>query len=68
MYSDAKITHIFFCKQNNDFEILFTKFRNIIQVCKINTFQENLPTIFIKVLNLYLFSKIFQKVEIVILR
>ena len=36
-------------------------------MCKIGTFQGNLPTIFLKVLNIYLFSKIFQKLEIVML-
>ena len=46
----------------------FATFRNIIQVCKIGTFEGNLSTIFLKVLNFHLFSKIFQKIEIVMLR
>ena len=37
-------------------------------MCKIGTFQWNLPTIFLKLLNIYFFSKIFQKVKIVTLR
>ena len=37
-------------------------------MCKIDTFQGNLSTIFSEVLNIYLFLKIFQKVEIVMLR
>ena len=37
-------------------------------MCKIGTFQRNFSTIFLKLLNIYLFSKIFQKVEIVMLR
>ena len=37
-------------------------------MCKIGTFQENLSKIFLKVLNIYLFSKIFPKVKIVMLR
>ena len=41
-------------------------FGNIIKTCKIGTFQRNLSTIFLKLLNTYLFiSKIFQKVKIV---
>ena len=46
----------------------FATFRNIIEVSKTGTFQRNISTIFLKVLNIYLFSKIFQKVEIVMLR
>ena len=37
-------------------------------MCKIGTFQRNLSTIFLNLLNIYLFSKIFQKIKIVILR
>ena len=37
-------------------------------MCKIVTFRGNLSTIFLKVLNIYLFSTIFRKVEIVMLR
>ena len=37
-------------------------------MCKISTFHQNLSTIFLKLLNIYLFSKIFQKVKIVKLR
>ena len=36
-------------------------------MCKIGTFQGNLSTIFLKLLNIYLFSKIFQKVKTVML-
>ena len=43
-------------------------FGNIIEVCKIGAFQRNISTMFLKVSNIYLFSKIFQKVEIVVLR
>ena len=35
---------------------------------KIKKFQRNLSTIFLKLLNIYFFSKIFQKVKIVMLR
>ena len=35
---------------------------------KIGTFQRILPTLFLKVLNIYLFSKIFHKVESTMLR
>ena len=52
---------------NNILEILFAKFRNIIQVSKIGTFQGNFSKISLKVLNIYLISKIFQKVQIVML-
>ena len=48
--------------------MLFATFQNTIQVWKIGTFQGNLSTIFLKVLNIYLFSKIFQKVEIAMLQ
>ena len=37
-------------------------------MCKIGTFQRNLSTIFLKLLNIYLFSKILQKAKIVKLR
>ena len=37
-------------------------------MCKIGTFQRNLSTIFSKLLDIYLFSELFQKVEIVMLR
>ena len=40
-------------------------YENIIEVRKIGTFQRNISTIFLKVLNICLFSKILQKVEIV---
>ena len=43
-------------------------FLNISKMCKIEKFQRNLSTIFLKLLNIYLFSKIFQKVKIVMLR
>ena len=72
MYLDTKITLVF-CKLNkniwnNILEILLATFRNIIQVFKIGPFQGNLSAIFLKVLNIYSFSKIFQRVEIVMLR
>ena len=35
---------------------------------KTGKFQQIISTIFLKVSNIYLFSKIFQKVEIVMLR
>ena len=37
-------------------------------MCKIEKFQRNISTIFLKLLNIYYFLKIFQKVEIVMLR
>ena len=37
-------------------------------MCKIEKFQWNFSTIFIKLLNIYMFSKIFQKVKILMLR
>ena len=43
-------------------------FGNISKICKIGTFQRNIFTIFLKLLNIYLFSKIFQKVKISMLR
>ena len=43
-------------------------FLNISKMSKIGIFQQNLSTIFVKLLNIYLFSKIFQKVKIVMLR
>ena len=39
-----------------------------IEVCNIGTFQRNISKIFLTVSNIYLFSKIFQKVEILMLR
>ena len=36
-------------------------------MCKIGTFQGNLSTIFRKILNIYLFSRVFQKVEIIVM-
>ena len=38
----------------------FATFGNIIEMCKINAFKRNLPTIFIKVFNFYLILNIFQ--------
>ena len=43
------------------FSSSFATFENIIEVSKIGIFQRNLSTIFLKVSNIYLFSKIFQK-------
>ena len=37
-------------------------------MCKIGTFQGNLSIIFLRILNIYLFLKIFQKVEFLMLR
>ena len=47
---------------------LFATIWNISKMYKIGTIQRNLSTTFLKTLNIYLFSKIFQKVEIVKLR
>ena len=44
------------------------RFLNIIEMYKISKFQRNLSTIFLKLLNIYLFSKIFQNIKIVMLR
>ena len=46
----------------------FATFGHIIEMCKIGIFQQNLSTIFLKVLNINLILKIFQKVKIVMLR
>ena len=46
----------------------FATFGNILEMCKIRVFQRNFSAIFLKVLNIYLFSNIFQKVRTVILR
>ena len=54
-------------KKNNVSSLLATLL-NIIKMCKIGKFHRNLSTIFLKLLNIYLFSKIFQKVKIVKLR
>ena len=54
--------------EQNNFPSSFPTFGNIIEVCKIGTFQRNIFTIFLKVSNIYLFLKIFQKFEIVMLR
>ena len=40
----------------------------IFSKCKIDTFQRNLSRIFLKVLNICLFTKIFQKFKIVMLQ
>ena len=50
------------------FGVALATFCNISKMCKIEKFQRNLSTIFLKILDIYLFSKIFQKVEIVMLR
>ena len=44
------------------------QFGNLIEVCKIGTFQRNIFTKFLKVLNIYVFLKIFQKFEILMFR
>ena len=36
-------------------------FQHLEKLLKIGTFQRNISKIFLKVLNIYLFSKIFQK-------
>ena len=46
----------------------FATFGNILEMCQIRIFQRNLSAIFLKVLNIYLFLNIFQKVRIVMLR
>ena len=38
-------------------------FRNIIEMCKIGTFKRNITTIFLTLLNIHLFSLIFQKAK-----
>ena len=53
--------------EKNNVSSSFAIFGNVIKVCKIGTFQRNLSTIFLKILNIYLFSKTFEKVEIVML-
>ena len=66
-----KISKIKFWKNNwkkNNVSSSLAAFGNIIEMCKIGTFQRYLFTIFVKVLKIYLFSKIFQKVKIVIFR
>ena len=45
-----------------------TRFLNIIKTYNIGLLQRNLSTIFLKLLNIYLFSKIFQDVKILMLR
>ena len=63
-----KISKITFQKYNvekNNVFSSFATFGNIIEVCKIGIFQRNISTIFLKVLNIYLFSEVLQKVEIV---
>ena len=42
-------------------------FEKIIQMCKIGTFQRNISTMFLEVLNINLFLKIFQKIRMVML-
>ena len=39
-------------------------FENTIKLCKINAFQRNLSTIFLKVYNIYFILNIFQKLEL----
>ena len=47
----------------------FATFGNIIiEMCKIGEFQRNLSAIYLIVLNIYLFLKIFQTDRIVVLR
>ena len=55
-------------KKNNNVSSSLAAFGNIIEMCKIVTFQRNLSKIFLKVLNIYLSLKIFQEIKIVILR
>ena len=50
------------------FGVALATFWNISKMCEIEKFQRNLSTIFLKLLNIYLFSKIFQKVKIVMLQ
>ena len=50
------------------FEVALATFWNIRKMCKIESYQQDLSTIFLKLLNIYLFSKIFQKVKILMLR
>ena len=48
-------------KQKNDVTSSFVTLENIIEVCKIGTFQRNLSTMLLKVLNIYLFQKYFRQ-------
>ena len=66
-----KIFKITFQKYNvekNNVFSFFATFGNIIEICKIDTFQRNISTIFLKVLNINFFSEIFQKFEIAMVR
>ena len=45
---------------------MFRRYSNIIKICKIGKFQLNNSTIFLKLLNIYFFSKIFHKIKILI--
>ena len=46
------------------FGVALATFFNITKMCKIKKFQRIFSTIFLKLLNIYFFSKIFQKLEI----
>ena len=51
------------CKKNNVSSLIAT-FGNINKVCKIGTFQRNISTILVKILNIYLFQKYFKKLKL----
>ena len=55
-------------KKENDFPSSLATFWNIIEICKIDTFQRNLSKIFPIQLNIYLFPKILQQAQTVMLR
>ena len=50
--------------QKNDVTSSFVTLENIIEVCKIGTFQRNLSTMLLKVLNIYLFQKYFRQFKL----
>ena len=41
----------------------FATFRNMIEMCKIDTFERNLSTMFLKILNIYLVLKIIFQLQ-----
>ena len=62
-----KISKMTFYKHNvekNNFSSSFATFGNIIEVCKIATLQWNHSILFLRVLNIYLFSKIVYFIKL----
>ena len=53
----SKITFQKYNVDKNNVFLSFATFGNIIEVCKIGTFQRKISTIFLQVLNIYLFSE-----------